>query len=108
MPDKSRTLFQKIWDRHLVRQLPDGACLLYIDRHVLHECTSAQAFQGLRDAGRTVRRPEQTLGVIDHIVPTTDRRLGVQDPAARTLIPEGSFDTRDRQHWRHTRVRIRH
>ncbi len=86
MSDQPRTLFQKIWDHHLVRLLPDGASLLYIDRHLLHECTSAQAFQGLHDAGRTVRRPQQTLGVIDHIVPTTDRHLGVQDPEARTLI----------------------
>jgi 3-isopropylmalate/(R)-2-methylmalate dehydratase large subunit len=86
MSEQPCTLFQKIWRHHLIRQLPDGACLLYIDRHLLHECTSAQAFQGLHDAGRVVRRPQQTLGVIDHIVPTMDRHLGVQDPAARTLI----------------------
>jgi 3-isopropylmalate/(R)-2-methylmalate dehydratase large subunit len=86
MADQPRTLFDKIWAQHQVRHLPDDTYLLYIDRHVTHECTSAQAFQGLRDAGRTVRRPDQTLGVVDHIVPTTVRRLELLSPEARTLV----------------------
>lgn len=86
MTAKAYTLFDKLWAQHQVRQLPDVTYLLYIDRHLTHECTSAQAFQGLRDTGRTVRRPGQTLGVVDHIVPTTDRRLEVLYPEARTLV----------------------
>jgi 3-isopropylmalate/(R)-2-methylmalate dehydratase large subunit len=66
---KSRTLFEKIWDSHIVHQANDGTCVLYIDRHLVHEVTSPQAFEGLRMAGRTVRRPENTLAVADHNVP---------------------------------------
>ena len=68
-----RTLFDKIWDAHLVDVQDDGTCVLYIDRHLVHEVTSPQAFEGLRMAGRTVRRPEATLAVADHNVPTTER-----------------------------------
>ena len=69
----ARTLFQKIWDAHLVDAQPDGTCLLYIDRHLVHEVTSPQAFEGLRLTGRKVRRPDATLAVPDHNVPTSDR-----------------------------------
>jgi 3-isopropylmalate/(R)-2-methylmalate dehydratase large subunit len=81
-----RTLFDKIWDSHLVEQKPDGTCLLYIDRHLVHEVTSPQAFAGLRASGRTVRRPEATLATADHNVPTTDRSHGIAEPESRFQI----------------------
>jgi 3-isopropylmalate/(R)-2-methylmalate dehydratase large subunit len=71
---KPRTLYDKIWDDHLVDEQPDGTCLIYIDRHLVHEVTSPQAFEGLRSAGRKVRAPDKTLAVVDHNVPTHDRR----------------------------------
>ena len=77
---KPRTLFDKIWDAHIVDRQEDGTCLIYIDRHLVHEVTSPQAFEGLRLSGRTVRRPDATLAVADHNVPTSDRRLGIEDP----------------------------
>jgi 3-isopropylmalate/(R)-2-methylmalate dehydratase large subunit len=70
---KPRTLYDKIWDDHLVHEADDGTCLLYIDRHLVHEVTSPQAFEGLRAAGRKVRRPDLTLAVPDHNLPTTPR-----------------------------------
>ena len=79
MTAKPRTLFDKIWDSHIVNRQDDGTCLLYIDRHLTHEVTSAQAFEGLSLAGRKVRRPELTLAVADHNVPTTDRSKGIED-----------------------------
>lgn len=75
-----RTLYDKIWDDHLVDQQDDGTCLLYIDRHLVHEVTSPQAFEGLRMTGRKVRSPERTLAVVDHNVPTSDRSKGIDDP----------------------------
>ena len=81
-----RTLFDKIWDSHLVNVQGDGTCLIYIDRHLIHEVTSPQAFEGLRNAGRKVRRPEATLAGIDHDVPTTDRSKPIEDPDARAQI----------------------
>jgi 3-isopropylmalate/(R)-2-methylmalate dehydratase large subunit len=81
-----RTLFEKIWDSHVVEQLPDGTCVLYIDRHLVHEVTSPQAFEGLRVAGRRVRRPEATIAVVDHNVPTTDRRLAIEEPESRLQV----------------------
>ena len=66
-----RTLYDKIWDDHVVHQADDGTCLLYIDRHLVHEVTSPQAFEGLRMTGRRVRAPEKTIAVPDHNVPTT-------------------------------------
>jgi len=81
-----RTLFDKIWDAHLIDRQADGACLLYIDRHLVHEVTSPQAFEGLRLAGRTVRRPDATLAVADHNVPTTDRSAGIADPESRLQV----------------------
>ena len=80
---KPRTLYDKIWDEHLVHEAPDGTCLLYIDRHLVHEVTSPQAFEGLRMTGRKVRAPEKTLAVVDHNVPTTDRSKGIDDPEIR-------------------------
>src|SRR6187551_1549980 len=83
---KPRTLYDKIWDGHLVDRQPDGTCLLYIDRHLVHEVTSPQAFEGLRLSGRTVRRPELTIAVPDHNVPTTDRSLPIADPISRQQV----------------------
>jgi len=70
---KPRTLYEKIWDAHVVERRDDGTCLIYIDRHLVHEVTSPQAFEGLRASGRTVRRPDLTLAVPDHNLPTTPR-----------------------------------
>lgn len=83
---RPRTLFEKIWEDHVVHKGEDGTCLLYIDRHLVHEVTSPQAFEGLRMAGRKVRRPEATLAVMDHNVPTTDRSKGIDEPESRTQI----------------------
>ncbi|MDE0058201.1 MAG: aconitase family protein, partial [Defluviicoccus sp.] len=81
-----KTLFDKIWDSHVVDVQEDGTCLLYIDRQIIHEITSAQAFEGLRAAGRTVRRPEAQLLVPDHNVPTTDRSLPIENEESRIQI----------------------
>ena len=81
-----KTLYDKIWDDHLVDEQPDGTCLIYIDRHLVHEVTSPQAFEGLRMAGRKVRAPEKTLAVVDHNVPTTDRSKGIDDPESKTQV----------------------
>ncbi len=81
-----KTLFDKIWDSHIVRSEPDGTTLLYIDRQLVHEVTSPQAFEGLRLAGRRPRRPSATLAVPDHNVPTTDRRLGIADQVSALQI----------------------
>ena len=83
---KARTLYDKIWDAHLVDEQPDGTCLIYIDRHLVHEVTSPQAFEGLRLSGRKVRAPERTLLVVDHNVPTTDRRQKNPDPESEAQI----------------------
>jgi 3-isopropylmalate/(R)-2-methylmalate dehydratase large subunit len=80
------TLFDKIWDSHVVRSEPDGTTLLYIDRQLVHEVTSPQAFEGLMLSGRRPRRPQATLAVPDHNVPTTDRRLGIADPISAKQI----------------------
>jgi 3-isopropylmalate/(R)-2-methylmalate dehydratase large subunit len=82
----SKTLYDKIWDAHLVEEKPGEAPILYIDRHLIHEVTSPQAFEGLRAAGRKVRRPELTLAVADHNVPTKDRASGIADPESREQI----------------------
>ncbi|MGH6974835.1 MAG: aconitase family protein, partial [Stellaceae bacterium] len=81
-----RTLFDKIWESHLVDTQPDGTCLLYIDRHLVHEVTSPQAFEGLRASGRRVRRPDATIAVADHNVPTTDRSRGIEEPESRKQV----------------------
>jgi 3-isopropylmalate/(R)-2-methylmalate dehydratase large subunit len=104
---KPRTLYDKIWDDHLVDEQPDGTCLIYVDRHLVHEVTSPQAFEGLRTSGRKVRAPEKTLAVVDHNVPTTDRSKPNPDPESaeqiRTLAQNAKdfgleyFDERDRR-----------
>ncbi|MBF0400075.1 MAG: 3-isopropylmalate dehydratase large subunit [Magnetococcales bacterium] len=83
---KPRNLFDKIWDSHVIRTDKDGTSLLYIDRHLVHEVTSPQAFEGLRLAGRTVRRPEATFAVPDHNVPTKMLAQGITDPIARLQV----------------------
>jgi len=83
---KPRTLYDKIWDDHLVDEQPDGTCLIYIDRHLVHEVTSPQAFEGLRLSGRKVRAPDKTLCVVDHNVPTTNRKLPNPDPESAAQI----------------------
>jgi 3-isopropylmalate/(R)-2-methylmalate dehydratase large subunit len=83
---KARTLYDKIWQDHLIDEDPNGASLIYIDRHVVHEVTSPQAFEGLRLAGRKVRAPDKTLLVVDHNVPTTDRTLPNPDPESAAQI----------------------
>jgi 3-isopropylmalate/(R)-2-methylmalate dehydratase large subunit len=84
---KPRTLFDKIWDAHVVETLPDGTALLYIDLHLTHEVTTPQAFDGLRAAGRRVRRPDATLAVVDHNIATDDsRRTGIVDPESRLQV----------------------
>ena len=88
-----KTLYQKIWDRHVVEELPDGTALLYVDRHLVHEVTSPQAFEGLRNHGRKLRRPQATLAVADHNVPTTDRHLGIVDPVSRLQVEQIIGDT---------------
>ena len=76
---KARTLYDKLWDSHVVREEPDGTALLYIDRHLVHEVTSPQAFNGLRTKGLSVRRPRRTVATMDHSLPT--------QPAAKTADP---------------------
>ncbi|MEZ5813239.1 MAG: 3-isopropylmalate dehydratase large subunit [Alphaproteobacteria bacterium] len=83
---KPRTLFEKIWDDHVVHKQDDGTCLIYIDRHLVHEVTSPQAFEGLRMAGRGVRRVENTLAVMDHNVPTTDRSQPIEEEMSRIQV----------------------
>ena len=83
---KPRTLFDKVWDAHVVERLEDGTCVLYIDRHLVHEVTSPQAFEGLRLAGRQVRRPDATIAVVDHNVPTSDRRGGIKEADSRLQV----------------------
>lgn len=82
----AKTLYDKLWDNHVVRCEADGTCLLYIDRHLVHEVTSPQAFEGLRLTGRSPRRVEASLAVPDHNVPTTDRSQGITDPVSRLQV----------------------
>ena len=90
-----QTLFDKIWQSHVVDVQNDGTTILYIDRHLLHEVLSPQAFEGLRLAGRLVRRRYATLAVADHNVPTTDRRLGIEDPESRLQVDTLSTNCRE-------------
>ena len=83
-----KTLFEKIWDEHVVLTEPDCPSVLYIDLHLIHEVTSPQAFAGLREKGLKVRRPDRTVATVDHIMPTHDPKLGITDPQARNLIAE--------------------
>jgi 3-isopropylmalate/(R)-2-methylmalate dehydratase large subunit len=86
MSTKPRTLFEKIWDNHVVYDEPGRQTILYIDLHLVHEVTSPQAFDGLRMSGRKIRRPELTLSTVDHNVPTTDRSLPIVDPISKQQI----------------------
>jgi 3-isopropylmalate/(R)-2-methylmalate dehydratase large subunit len=89
------TLYDKIFDDHVVERAEDGTCLLYIDRHLVHEVTSPQAFEGLRMSGRKVRAPQKTLAVVDHNVPTTDRSHGIADPESKTQVETLAQNARD-------------
>ncbi len=91
MPPK--TLYDKIWDAHVAHEAEDGTCLLYIDRHLVHEVTSPQAFEGLRMAGRTVRAPEKTIAVPDHNVPTTAGRENPENMTEDSRIQVAALDT---------------
>jgi len=82
----AKTLYDKIFNDHTVELSDDGTCLLYIDRHLVHEVTSPQAFEGLRSAGRKPRAPQKTLAVVDHNVPTTDRSAGITEPDAKLQV----------------------
>ena len=82
----SNTLYDKIWEEHLVHQQEDGTSLLYVDRHLVHEVTSPQAFEGLRMNKRKVRKPHLTLAVADHNVPTTDRSKGIDDKQSKIQV----------------------
>lgn len=90
-----KTLYDKLWDAHLVRANPDGSCLIYIDRHLVHEVTSPQAFEGLRLAGRKPWRVSANLATADHNVPTTDRRQGIADPVSRLQVETLDANCRD-------------
>ena len=89
-----RTLYDKIWDDHVIDAAGD-ASLIYIDRHLVHEVTSPQAFEGLRMSGRKVRAPERTLAVVDHNIQTTDRRGGIADPESRQQVEELARNARE-------------
>ena len=82
----AKTIYEKVWDRHVVREMTDGLAVLYIDAHLIHEVTSPQAFEGLRAAGRKLRRPDLTFATMDHNVPTTDRSLPMTDEIARLQV----------------------
>ena len=90
-----KTLYDKIFDDHVVERSPDGTCTLYIDRHLVHEVTSPQAFEGLRMAGRKMRAPEKTLAVVDHNVPTSDRSKGIDDAESRVQVDTLAMNARD-------------
>ncbi|MBW2430657.1 MAG: 3-isopropylmalate dehydratase large subunit [Deltaproteobacteria bacterium] len=81
-----KTLFEKIWTPHVVRNMPNGSALLYIDRHLVHEVTSPQAFEGMRNTDRKIRRPELTFSTMDHNVPTTEDRMDIKDPISRAQV----------------------
>lgn len=90
-----QTLYDKIFDDHVVDRQDDGTCLLYIDRHLVHEVTSPQAFEGLRMTGRKVRSPEKTLAVVDHNIPTTDRTKGIAEEESRIQVEALAKNARD-------------
>ena len=81
-----KTLYDKLWDSHVVREEDDGTSLIYIDRHLIHEVTSPQAFAGLKEAGRLPRRVGANLAVADHNVPTTDRTKGINDAVSQLQV----------------------
>ena len=91
-----KTLYDKVWDAHVVRSDADGTTLLYIDRHLVHEVTSPQAFEGLRLANRRPWRIDTVLAVADHNVPTTDRSRGIGDPVSRIQVETLDSNCQDR------------
>ena len=91
---KARTLYDKIWDDHVI-ETQGGTGLIYIDRHLVHEVTSPQAFEGLRLAGRKVRAPEKTLAVVDHNIQTTDRSVGIADPESRAQVEQLAINAKE-------------
>ncbi len=94
MPDK-KTLFDKIWDAHIVHSDPEGSNVIYIDRHLVHEVTSPQAFEGLRNSKRNVRSPERTLAVADHNIPTSNRDDGISDPESKIQVETLAKNAKD-------------
>src|ERR1044071_5043892 len=90
-PPPPRTLFEKIWDAHVVHRQDDGTCVIYVDRHLVHEVTSPQAFEGLRMAGRPVRRPDATIAVAPHHTPPTRQGGGGREEKSRMGV-----DTREK------------
>jgi 3-isopropylmalate/(R)-2-methylmalate dehydratase large subunit len=92
---RARTLYEKIWDSHIVHAAEDGTDIIYIDRHLVHEVTSPQAFEGLRLANRPVRRPDATLAVADHNVPTSDRSKGIEEEESRIQIETLEKNTKE-------------
>ena len=95
MMSNKKTLFDKIWDAHIVHNDPQGSNLIYIDRHLVHEVTSPQAFEGLRNTNRTVRSPERTLAVADHNIPTSDRRNGISDKKSKVQVDTLAKNAKD-------------
>ena len=91
---KPRTLYDKIWDDHVI-ETSGGTSLIYIDRHLVHEVTSPQAFEGLRMTGRKVRAPEKTLAVVDHNIQTTDRSGGIADPESRLQVEQMAINAKE-------------
>jgi len=91
-PAHAHSLFDKLWERHLVEERVDGPSLIYVDRHLVYEVTSPQAFEGLRLAGRSVWRPETVLATPDHNVPTTPRNLGIRDPLSRAQVAQLTYN----------------
>src|SRR4029079_16618 len=92
---KPKTLYDKIWDHHVVHEDKDGTCVLYVDRHLVHEVTSPQAFEGLRLAGRKVRAPQKPLAVVDHNVPPTDRSHGIHNPESAIQVAALAKNAKD-------------
>ena len=91
----SKTIYDKIWESHLVEEQNDGTSLLYIDRHLVHEVTSPQAFEGLRLSNRKVKLPSSTLAVVDHNVPTSDRSHGIDDRESRIQVETLAQNAKD-------------
>ena len=95
MADSAKTLFQKVWDAHRVRDLPSGQTQLFIGLHLIHEVTSPQAFAMLRELGLPVRFPKQTYATVDHIIPTDSQLRPLSDPLAEAMMTELERNCRD-------------
>src|SRR5437660_353931 len=93
--EMAKTLFEKLWERHVVSESPDAPTVLYIDLHLVHEVTSPQAFAGLRERSLRVRRPERAIATVDHSVPTHDRSLPIADTQAARQIAELGRNCKD-------------